>query len=40
VLERTASLEQPQHPAGLRRFVAEGRDDLARALRARAAARR
>ena len=27
-----------QHPAGLRRYVAEQRDDLARALRARAAA--
>jgi aminopeptidase N len=40
VHDRTAVLEHDSHPAGLRRFVAEGRDDLARALRARAAARR
>ena len=37
VLDRTAVLLEEQHPAGLRRFVAEQRDDLARALRARSA---
>ena len=37
VLDATASLLDPQHPAGLRRYVAEQRDDLARALRARSA---
>ncbi len=37
VLDRTAPLEGEPHPAGLRRYVAEARDDLARALRARAA---
>ena len=36
-LDRTAGLLGEQHPAGLRRYVAEQRDDLARALRARAA---
>ena len=39
VLDRTAPLEHPQHPSGLRRYAAEQRDDLARALRARRAAR-
>jgi aminopeptidase N len=38
VLERTADLLDEQHPPGLRRYVAEQRDDLARALRARAVA--
>ncbi len=38
VLERTAALLDEVHPAGLRRYVAEQRDDLARALRARACA--
>ncbi len=33
--DRTAVLEQGEHPAGLRRFVAEQRDDLRRALAAR-----
>ena len=36
VLDRTAQLLDPGHPVGLRRLVAEQRDDLARALRARA----
>jgi aminopeptidase N len=36
VLDRTAVLLDQRHPGGLRRFVAEQRDDLARALRARA----
>jgi aminopeptidase N len=36
VLDATAPLERGDHPAGLRRYVAEARDDLARALRARA----
>jgi aminopeptidase N len=36
VLDRTAPLEDDAHPAGLRRYVAEGRHDLARAVRARA----
>jgi aminopeptidase N len=36
VLDATAPLLDAQHPAGLRRYVAEERDDLARALRARA----
>jgi aminopeptidase N len=36
VHERTAVLEQQEHPAGLRRYVAEQRDDLRRALAARA----
>ena len=35
VHDRTAELEQGDHPAGLRRFVAEQRDDLRRALAAR-----
>jgi aminopeptidase N len=35
VLDRTAALEQPEHPAGLRRYVSEGRSDLARAVHAR-----
>ena len=35
VHERTAELEQGDHPAGLRRYVAEQRDDLRRALAAR-----
>jgi aminopeptidase N len=35
VLDRTAVLEDAAHPAGLRRYVAERRDDLSRALRAR-----
>jgi aminopeptidase N len=35
VLDRTAGLEDAAHPAGLRRYVAERRDDLSRALRAR-----
>jgi aminopeptidase N len=35
VLDRTAGLEQPEHPAGLRRYVSEGRSDLARAVGAR-----
>ena len=35
VLERTAVLEDPLHPAGLRRYVAEQRADLQRALTAR-----
>jgi len=37
VLDRTESLVVDSHPPGLRRLVAEQRDDLARALRARAA---
>jgi aminopeptidase N len=37
VLDATEVLLDDRHPAGLRRYVAEGRDDLARALRARAA---
>jgi aminopeptidase N len=37
VLHRTAVLLDEAHPAGLRRYVAEQRDDLARALRARSA---
>ncbi len=37
VLDRTAALLDPACPAGLRRLVAESRDDLARALRARTA---
>ena len=37
VLDATAPLLGEQHPAGLRRYVAEQRDDLARALRARSA---
>jgi aminopeptidase N len=37
VLDRTAELLDERHPPGLRRYVAEARDDLARALRARAA---
>jgi aminopeptidase N len=37
VLDRTAALLDERHPPGLRRCVAEQRDDLARALRARAA---
>ncbi len=36
VLDATAPLLDERHPAGLRRYVAEERDDLARALRARA----
>ncbi len=36
VLDATAVLLDERHPAGLRRYVAEERDDLARALRARA----
>ena len=36
VLDRTAGLLADEHPAGLRRYVAEGRDDLSRAVRARA----
>ena len=39
VLDRTAVLLDERHPPGLRRYVAECRDDLARALRARAASR-
>jgi aminopeptidase N len=35
VLDRTAVLEAEEHPAGLRRYVSEGRSDLARAVRAR-----
>ena len=35
VLARTAVLEADGHPAGLRRYVAEARSDLARALRCR-----
>jgi aminopeptidase N len=35
VLDRTAVLEDAARPAGLRRYVAERRDDLSRALRAR-----
>ncbi len=35
VHDRTAALEQGDHPAGLRRYVAEQRDDLRRALAAR-----
>ena len=35
VLQRTAVLEDEQHPAGLRRYVAEQRSDLERALTAR-----
>ena len=35
VHDRTAVLEQGDHPAGLRRYVAEQRDDLRRALAAR-----
>jgi len=37
VLDHTEGLLADSHPAGLRRLVAEQRDDLARALRARAA---
>ena len=37
VLDRTELLQGEQHPAGLRRYVAEQRHDLARALRARSA---
>ena len=37
VLDATAVLLDAQHPDGLRRLVAEQRDDLGRALRARAA---
>jgi aminopeptidase N len=37
VHDRTAVLEQGDHPAGLRRYVAEQRDDLRRALAARRA---
>ena len=37
VLDRTAGLLDERHPAGLRRYAAEQRDDLARALRARSA---
>ncbi len=37
VLDRTGGLLDEPHPAGLRRYVAEQRDDLARALRARSA---
>jgi aminopeptidase N len=37
VLDRTAVLEHAALPAGLRRYAAEGRHDLARAVRARAA---
>ena len=37
VLGRTAVLQDAAHPAGLRRYVAERRDDLSRALRAREA---
>jgi aminopeptidase N len=37
VLDRTAVLLDPEHPPGLRRYVAEQRDDLQRALRARSA---
>ena len=37
VLAATAALLDAQHPEGLRRLVAEQRDDLARALRARSA---
>ncbi len=37
VLDRTAVLLDPEHPAGLRRYVAEQRDDLQRAVRARSA---
>jgi aminopeptidase N len=37
VLDRTAALLDTRHPSGLRRYVAEQRDDLARALRARTA---
>ena len=37
VLDRTAVLLEPAHPTGLRRYVAEQRHDLARALRARSA---
>ena len=36
VLDRTAPLLEDHHPAGLRRLVAEQRDDLRRALAARA----
>jgi aminopeptidase N len=36
VLDATEDLLDERHPAGLRRYVAEQRDDLARALRARA----
>jgi hypothetical protein len=35
VLDRTAVLLDERHPPGLRRYVAEQRHDLARALRAR-----
>ena len=38
VHDRTAVLERDDHPAGLRRYVAEQRDDLRRALAARALA--
>jgi aminopeptidase N len=38
VHDRTAVLEQGDHPAGLRRYVAESRDDLRRALAARRSA--
>ncbi len=37
VLDATSGLLDDAHPAGLRRYVAEQRDDLARALRARGA---
>ena len=37
VLDATSGLLDEAHPAGLRRYVAEQRDDLARALRARGA---
>jgi dsDNA-binding SOS-regulon protein len=37
VLDATGCLLDEAHPAGLRRYVAEQRDDLARALRARGA---
>ena len=37
VLDATEVLLDERHPAGLRRYVAEQRDDLARALRARSA---
>jgi aminopeptidase N len=39
VLDRTAVLLDERHPPGLRRYVAEQRHDLARALRARSATR-
>lgn len=37
VLDGTAALLDDRHPAGLRRYVAESRDDLRRALAARRA---